>query len=72
MPKGTIAPVTGPLTLFNTSATEHVMRLLSSCWGMKINQRELLDHREAGNILFQLTSFEGELQQEKLLEYYSP
>lgn len=51
-------------------AKGHMMRPLSSCW-MSINQRELLDHWEIDNILFQLTSSKGELQQEKLLEHYS-
>lgn len=40
--------------------------------GTTINQRELSDHREMDNILFELTSSKGELQQEKLLEHDSP
>lgn len=39
IPDGTIDPVTETLTLLNTSATGQVMRLLSSCWGTRINQR---------------------------------
>ena len=39
MPEGTTAPVTGPLSLFNTSATGQVRRLLSSPpGGARINQ----------------------------------
>lgn len=40
--------------------------------GTRINQRELSDHGEMDNILFQSSSSEGELQQEKLLEHDSP